>query len=278
MSLAPGGTPIGGLATPLKVLADDPEVALCGHKDWDDVDAFVRALRPARARRTSDPDAVERGRQLFTDGGCAKCHGGPGWTISRRFWTPSVEINGDLAAADYQIPAFFPATWSYRNGDLDRKLASAQPAIPLADVTGPAEPAAIPIAEVACVLRNVGTFGLLGDDAATAALEKRIFQGAVVNAEGRAGYNVPSLYGLALGAPYLHHGQARDLAALLSDPRWRFHTNAGNANMSVILAEPGKADDLISFLLSIDEAAPEIEVPADPGSGDSFDSCPPIFP
>lgn len=278
VSLAPGGTPIGGLATPLKVLADDPAVALCGHKDWDDVDAFVRAIRPARARRTADPDAVERGRALFADGGCNKCHGGPGWTISRRFWTPSVDNNGDLTAADFDIPAFFPITWSYKNGDLARKLASAQPAIASADTTGPAEPAAIPIAQVACVLRNVGTYGLLGDDAATALLERRLSQGAAVPAQGRAGYNVPSLYGLALGAPYLHHGQATDLVALLSDPRWRFHTNAGNANMSVILADPGKADDLIAFLLSIDEAAPEIEVPADPGSGDSFDACPSIFP
>ena len=276
--LAPGGTPIGGLATPLKVLADDPAVALCGHKDWDDVDAFVRAIRPARARRTADPEAALRGRALFADGGCHKCHGGPGWTISRRFWSPSVEVNGDLAATDFEIPAFFPATWSYRNGDLLRTLASAQPAIAAADATGPAEPDAIPIAEVACVLRNVGTFGLLGDDSATSALEQRIFQGNKVRAEGRAGYNVPSLYGLALGAPYLHHGQARTLAALLSDPRWRFHTNAGNANMSVILAEPGKADDLIAFLLAIDEAEPELEVPTDPGTGDSFDACPAIFP
>lgn len=278
VSLTTDGTsPIGGLARPLKVLADDPAVALCGHKDWDDVDAFVRALRPPRARRTADADAVERGRQLFTDGGCNKCHGGPGWTISRRFWTPSAGNNDDLAAADFAIPDFFPATWSYRNGDLARKLASAQPAV-AADPTGPVEPDAIPIGEVACVLRNVGTFGLLGDDAATAIIEKRLFQGAAVSAEGRAGYNVPSLYGLALGAPYLHHGQAPDLSALLSDPRWRFHTNAGNANMSVLLAGEGKAADLIAFLLSIDEAEPEIAVPADPGSGGSFDACPATFP
>ena len=276
--LAPEGTPIGGLAKPLKVLADDPAVALCGHKDWDDIDSFVRALRPPRARRTADADAVERGRALFADGGCAKCHGGSGWTISRRFWSPSVDNNGDLAAADFAIPAFFPDTWSYKNGDLARKLASAQPVIAAPDATGPAEPAAIPIAEVACVLRNVGTFGLLGDAAGTSALEKRIFQGSPVNAEGRAGYNVPSLYGLALGAPYLHHGQAPDLAALLADPRWRFHTNAGNANMSVILEDPRKADDLIAFLLAIDEAEPELDVPTDPASGDSFDACPTIFP
>jgi hypothetical protein len=157
------------------------------------------------------------------------------------------------------------------------KLASAQPPV-AADPTGPLEAAEIPIAEVVCVLRNVGTVGLLGDAAGTAGLEKRLFQGAAVSAEGRAGYNVPSLYGLALGAPYLHHGQAPDLAALLSDPRWRFHTNAGNANMSVLLADDGKAADLIAFLLSIDEAEPEIDVPADPGTGQSFDGCPASFP
>jgi hypothetical protein len=68
------------------------------------------------------------------------------------------------------------------------------------------------------------------------------------------------------------------LGALLSDPRWRFHTNAGNANMSVLLADDRKAADLIAFLLSIDEAEPELDVPADPGTGQSFDGCPASFP
>jgi YVTN family beta-propeller protein len=274
VSLAPGGTPIGGLGTPLKELADDPSIALCGHEDWDDIDAFVRTIRPPRAVRAVDEEAVARGRQLFEDGGCGKCHGGAGWTVSRRFWTPSTEDNIGLALTPFEIPPFFPGTWSYRNGAEPRALISPQPAIPAADATGPAEPEAIAIGEVACALRNVGTFGLLGDGAATDIIERRPTASGPVRAQGRAGYNVPSLYGLALGAPYLHHGQARDLASLLSDERWRFHTNAGNANMSVILADGGKASDLIAFLLSIDEAEPEVEVPIDPASGDSFDACP----
>ena len=74
-------------------------------------------------------------------------------------------------------------------------------------------------------------------------------QGALVRAEGRAGYNVPSLYGLALGAPYLHHGQAPSLTDLFTERAWQFHTNAGNANFSLHARDAGKVDDLVAFLL-----------------------------
>jgi hypothetical protein len=46
VSLAVAGTPIAGVGKPLKVLADDPAVALCGHEDWDDIDTFVSTIRP----------------------------------------------------------------------------------------------------------------------------------------------------------------------------------------------------------------------------------------
>src|SRR5439155_22667488 len=123
---------------------------------------------------------------------------------------------------------------------------------------------------LACVLRNVGTFGVPDDAATTDALEKRA-NGA--RAEGRAGFNVPSLYGLALGAPYLHHGQAATLSDLFSDARWNFHTSAANANFSLTLAQPGKLADLIAFLISIDASTAEIALPTDPGTGASFDAC-----
>jgi cytochrome c peroxidase len=154
-----------------------------------------------------------------------------------------------------------------------RNQISAQPVIP-ADLTGPAEPAAIAIAQSACALRNVGTFGVPNDAGATDALELRLANGAAVRAEGRAGFNVPSLYGLALGAPYLHHGQAPSLNDLFTNSAWAFHTNAGNANFSVALAGAGKVDDLIAFLFSIDASATEVALPTDPGSGLSFDACP----
>ncbi|HEU0035860.1 MAG TPA: hypothetical protein VFQ53_34845 [Kofleriaceae bacterium] len=277
VALASNGVPIGGLGAPLKQLADNAAIATCGHKDWDDIDNFVRSIEPVHGARTAPAGAVERGRQVFVDGGCAKCHGGAGWTVSRRGFTPSAAINTDLAATDYVRPAFFPTTWQYIvptfGGPVNRTQISAQPPLG-ADETGPGEPDAIPIAQLACVTRNVGTFGLPGDIAGTDALELRPFQGSLVRSEGRAGYNVPSLYGLALGAPYLHHGQAATLADLFTDNRWRFHTNAGNANFSVVLAQPGKLDDLIAYLRSIDATTPELDVPTDPATGRSFDSCP----
>jgi hypothetical protein len=111
------------------------------------------------------------------------------------------------------------------------------------------------------------------DDVATDALEKRAT--GALRAEGRAGFNVPSLYGLAIGAPYLHHGQAATLGDLFSDARWNFHTSAANANFSITLGQPGKIADLTAFLLSIDATTPEIALPTDPGSGASFDACEP---
>ena len=278
VALAVGGVAIGGLGKPLKELADDPAVALCQHKDWDDVENFVRVIRPPRARRSIADEKVHRGRELFVEGGCVQCHGGAGWTVSRLFFTPTSPTNAALAVEPFLPPAFFPLTFTYPNGANPRTQISAQPPIPFADQTGPAEPAAIGIAEVACVLRNVGSFGVPDDTAATDLLEVRPFQGNLVRSEGRAGYNVPSLYGVALGAPYLHHGQAPTLQALFTDPRWQFHTNAGNANFSLTLGDPAVLDDLISFLWSIDAEQPELGVATDPHTGNSFDACPSQFP
>jgi len=92
-------------------------------------------------------------------------------------------------------------------------------------------------------------------------------------AQGRGGYNIPSLYGLALGAPYLHHGQARSLDDLFTLPAYDFHTNAGNANFSVVLeSDPDNLADLKNFLLSLDAGAEEITPPG------GFDGCPAVFP
>jgi len=269
---------IGGLAKPLKELANDPATAICGHKDWDDIEAYVKQIRPVAAHRAADAAQVARGRQLFSDGNCAKCHGGQGWTVSRRYFTPSSTTNSALAQAPFAAPAFFPTTWMYDAGGTPRMSISGQPPIANPDATGPAEPNAIAIGQTACSLRNVGTFGVLGNASGTDALEVRPLNGMLVRAEGRAGYNVPSLYGLALGAPYLHHGQAPTLTELFTNAAWGFHTNAGNANFSVALSASGKVDDLIAFLMSIDATTPEFAVPTDAGTGGSFDACPQSFP
>jgi hypothetical protein len=171
-------------------------------------------------------------------------------------------------------------TFMYDDGAAPRTQISQQPAL-AADATGPGEANPVGVRQAACALRNVGTFGVFGDTGATDALELRIPANTTKppsRSEGRAGFNVPSLYGLALGAPYLHHGQAPTLADLFSNPAWSFHTNASNANFSLALAQPGKLDDLIVFLRSIDAATPEIAMPVDLRSGASFDVCPTTFP
>jgi len=252
-----------GLGTPAKETADDPVTALCGHKDWDDIDNFVKTIRPPRRLQTASATSVENGRMLFQQGECAKCHGGAGWSLSRRFYTPSSATNAALATTDFVRPAAWPVTWSYLDSGSPRKQISQQPAI-AADVTGPAEATPIAPTQVACVLRNVGTFGIAGDTAATDALE---LKAAGTRAQGRGGYNIPSLYGLALGRPYLHHGQAPTLEALFTQSGYDFHTNAGNANFSVTL-DDAKVADLVSFLLSIDAQQTEIAPPA------GFDGCP----
>jgi hypothetical protein len=274
-------TGINGLQKPLKELADDAALANCGHKDWDDVDEFVKTVRPPRALRFADPGALARGKQLFADGNCAKCHGGAGWTVSRRYFTPSSQVNtgasASLPTTDFVSRAFFPATFTYLESGANRKQVSQQPAI-AADATGPAEANPVAIGQVACVLRNVGSFGVPNDTTKTDALELRPFMGSLVRSQGRGGYNVPSLYGLALGAPYLHHGQARSLDELFENTAWQFHTNAGNGNFSVQLSMSQTAvSDLKAYLLSIDAATDEVQVPADPGSGLSFDACPATF-
>ena len=70
--------------------------------------------------------------------------------------------------------------------------------------------------EVACVLRRVGTFGVPGDTA-TDGRSSRSANGSA--AQGAGGFNVPSLYGLSVGAPYFHHGQARNSAGRCSPIR-----------------------------------------------------------
>jgi YVTN family beta-propeller protein len=266
------GVAITGLGQPLKEIADNIQIATCGNHSWDDINNYVGSIVPPRAPTTLDAAAVSRGAGVFVDGNCAECHGGAGWTVSRLFYTPSSAENASLGSAAFTAPAFFPLTWTYENAGAPRDQISAQPAV-VADQTGPGEVAAVAIPEAACVLRNVGTFGVPGDDTATTALETRILNGASVESEGRAGYNVPALYGLALGAPYLHHGGAPTLDDLLSNPQWAFHTNAGNANFTVELGQGTNQADLEAFLLSIDATTAEVAVPNDPRSGGSFDVC-----
>jgi YVTN family beta-propeller protein len=254
------------------------------NKDWDQIEAFVKTIRPSRGLRGLDPASVARGAALFaragTGGadpnaaGCVACHGGAGWTVSRTFYRATAKRTDELAATAFQPPATFPSAvaagtlaWSFQTLQI-----AIQPASSLFDADEATT--AIGPNQLACVLRNLGTFGVPGDDAATKALELKndaTKPSFVARAQGRLGYNVPSLYGMALGAPYLHHGGARTLAELFDDPKWRSHAEAGSA----VWLHQGSTDDiaarkrdLVNFLLAIDATTAIQDVPA------GFDACP----
>ncbi len=254
----------GNLDKPARESQDETK-PLCV-RDWDDIEAFVKTIRPPKALQTLDAASVARGAKLFgmpsgreNNGGCVSCHGGSGWTISRLTFEPSSKTNADLGKAAFKVPVPPLAPTS----NFHTLQIAPQP--PITDTsTGPAEPAAVGPKQVACVIRNVGSFGVPGDKDKTDALEKKADG---TRAQGRGGYNVPSLYGLALGAPYLHHGQASSLNELFSDPLWEQHLHAANPVFLTTGDAEQQKKDLIAFLLSIDANTSEQEVPK------GFDIC-----
>jgi YVTN family beta-propeller protein len=251
----------GGLAQPLKELQDRPENCT---KDWDDVEAYIKTIRPPRGLRSLDPESVDRGAKLFgmpsgseNNAGCVACHGGAGWTASRRFWSPSSATNTALLTAPFVKPAAWPASLNPHTFQIAPQPASA-------DAAGVQAPP-----QVACVLRSVGTFGIPGDTAATDLLEIRA---TGTRAQGAGGFNVPSLYGISLGAPYLHHGQAKTLEELFDDPKWQSHLLAANPVFLTTGDAAQQKKDLIAFLQSIDASTAEQALPS------TWEGCPASFP
>ena len=172
--------------------------------------------------------------------------------MSRRFWTPSDADNAALTTTSFPATAFptgFAPTWNEHTTEI-----------------GPEPGTGIAPFQVACALRHVGTFGLPGDTPGTDALE---LKANGTTAQGSKGFNIPSLYGLAVGAPYFHHGQAPTLREVFSDPKWQEHLQAGNA---VFAPSDAEIDQLVAYLLAIDATTEETAVPA------GFDVCRSNFP
>ncbi len=254
----------------------DQDAAGTCTKDWDSIDAYVKQMvRPPGALRKLDAASVARGAALFgeptataANAGCVRCHGGAGWTVSRVHFTPSTADPSPLTTVRFQAPSSWAPSNTTGGWNFQQLQIAPQPASSLfsgPEATEPQNPR-----QIACVLRNVATFG-------SDALETRVVRRSdgtlnlTARAQGRLGFNVPSLYGMALGAPFFHHGKAPTLEALLDDPAWETHATAGNPNwlLQGSTAEIAqRKQDLIHFVLSIDAATPEQSIPA------GFDGCP----
>ncbi len=232
----------------LTAVADDP--AICGNAatcpDWGQIDTYIRGIRSPRGRPAAD-DTVARGRALFEEGGCTKCHAGPKWTISRTFYDPATFVEaGGVRTFAANAAASAPMDPGRLRG-LPRTV-NVDATLIAGDDSDGGTPA---LKRQACNIRNVGTFGA-GDGAAEV-------RDNGSPAQGRNGYNVPSLLGMAAGAPYLHHGAHDSLPQMLEAQGE--HTRAGNPNF---LPTAGDLADLSAFVLSIDESTPAF--PLEPGS------------
>ena len=282
-----------------------------GGTDWNEIDAFVRSLRaPQRLTRFTD-DAVEAGRHVFEEGRCAGCHGGPNWTVSTLFYTPGGKMNGLLP---YTPPAVLPDLGGLRTGSYTVPAALLALNPPGASGAAHFRPAPADGNDAAafvysqdkdennkfagvwgndqlvCALRDVGTFPAQPSAAtaptnvagvvpkgAPAVLEYR--QDMKTLAQGKNGMGVPALFGLSVGAPFFHAGNARTLEEVF-DPVFAAHYQALapeflGANETITRSD--KIAQLIAFLLSIDEGTtpPQLLDKAADGSALNYDLCRP---
>ncbi len=213
--------------------------------DWDQIDSYIQTIRSASAY-VADRSAAARGREVFEGAGCQKCHAGPKWTVSQTFYTPEL-FSGELGFREFEANRA-------RRTPLD---ASPLQAIGLAwDVNvdetliagDDSDGGAPALLRQACNVRNVKTFGARGG-----ALEVR---DNGQPAQGRNGFNPPSLLSIATGAPYFHNGAAEDLQALFEE-RFYDHLTAGSEHF---YPDARERADLAAFLLSIDETTRPFDV------------------
>jgi YVTN family beta-propeller protein len=232
----------GGPTTPNTVLPD-----------WNEIDAYVKAIRAPRAPANLAATDVAAGKTLFEANGCAGCHGTSQWTISQVFYNPSEANNsamGLLRSTSYTRPAGFPVALnppSAMGGTAPLRFNGANPAAN---------------DQINCVLRDVGTFGV----AAPGVALKEVRQDMSTAAQGATGFNIPSLLGMVTGAPYFHGGAARTLEEALGDA-FDGHRRAFAENFR---PDATQVRQLAAFLLSIDE---DTAPPAVPMLGFPVDLC-----
>jgi YVTN family beta-propeller protein len=249
-------------ANPLQ-FADAPKLG-----DWGDIEKYMQSIRSPRAPSNLDKTQVEAGRALFADqANCQGCHGGEKWTVSRRFYTPSTSTNTALNTTPLTMTSDFPLAILPARVTANQTLRFAGGNAAAFD-------------QILCVLRSVGTFNTAESGVGIAELRAdmtTIAQGDGNPAGEGRGYNVPSLLGVSVGAPYLHAGSARTLEALFSDA-FAPHHQALSANF--LTASDAKERNqqvfaLVQYLLSIDE---QTAFPGLPGTGASGGSlCPQSF-
>jgi hypothetical protein len=252
---------------------------------WNDIDAYIQSVRTPRAPSNLVPEEVADGQRLFQDARCGACHAGNAFTISRVFYAPGAAANGALP----NPPAARPAAilpehlGSLRTTyyDVPPELRALNPAgasgsatlrrWPAGDMSDVADVYTASLSaddQINCILRDVGTYPAAGTDGITAPGAPRVSevrQDMTTPAQGATGYNIPSLLGLFVGAPYFHAGNARTLEESF-DATFAAHFRAFEPRfLAQSQTRAQRIHDLVAYLLSIDESTPSEAVPTDLG-------------
>ncbi|MBS2019391.1 MAG: YncE family protein [Deltaproteobacteria bacterium] len=221
--------------------------------DWKDLEAYIKTIRAPRGARNVDPAKVAAGRTIFQTAKCQGCHGGKLWTTSELFYTRNAAnafgVTEALSASSWS-QASFPVSISPNGATTGTMREGAN--------TGNDT--------LLCAIRNVGSFGVAEAAVAAGGVFPEVRQDMTTVAQGggaggATGFSPPSLLGLVLAGPLLHAGQARTLEALFSDT-FVSHHRALAANFLTGGTAATEREQLIHFLLSIDDTTPVIVTPS----------------
>ena len=269
-----------------------------GSTDWDKIDAFIRSIRAPRAPTRLVQSDIDEGHALFVAGKCAGCHGGKGWTISKLFYQPGAEENGTLPfkrpeSGPLELGKLREQTYQVSNSLRHLNppaMNQDQPTLRTAPSASEADPTAYVYTtttaaneQIQCALRDVGTFPSQASGesfirpsapGAPAVFEYR--QDMKTLAQGANGFNVPSLFGLAEGAPYFHAGNARSLEEVFDETFSAHYRALAPDFLGDPLLRSHQIALLVKFLLSIDETTAIAAVPTTDRDADgklNYDFC-----
>jgi len=233
---------------PTKGISD----ALDAMTEW-----VANAVRAPIMPDNEDTFAIDSGRNLFTTN-CASCHGGEKWTkssIALYDNNPTFELNplGANFFADGKVPP------------VDPDLTVAGPQIVSVDTGGVVTKFLDDVGTLnlgnELEIRGAGAIGggeitIAGDPNEGLEVTPQSTQGFA--ALGGAGFNTPSLLGVAYHSPYFHDGSAVTL-----DEVFERHTLPGAADAAIneIIVSEEEQEHLKAFLLSIDDDTPVVPLP-----------------
>ncbi len=244
--------------------------------DWSDIAHYVAQIRSPRAvTPTSAPAAIAAGRTTFQSAHCDGCHSGSKWTLSHLFYSPGNTPND--ASGSAATESLSGQSWLTAASDA-LFLTTLYPSNMVSFQTMRSG-APLTFEQLQCELRPVGTItpngatptGVSSSDIGVQELRQNMVTGAQggggINANDyTAGYNIPSLLGLQVGAPYFHAGNARTLEELFNPTFFANHYQAISGGFS---PDAPTKQQLIAYLLSIDTDTMSFDVPAlGSGGGD----------